>query len=202
MSEPTRESVNELVFSPVPEDGQSRALDTLVSAFAQDPVERWLYPELPDYLTNFRPFLAAYGGAAFGAQTAWQLDDFAAVALWLPPGIEPNGDTVVSVLTETVAPAKHADLFAVMEQMDAAHPKYPHWYLPWFGVQAGRQGQALGGLLMRRCLEIVDQDHLPTYLESPNPRNLSFYERHGFEVVGHTQADACPPVAFMLRAAQ
>jgi hypothetical protein len=31
-------------FLPVPEDDEARAFDTLVSAFAADPVIRWLYP--------------------------------------------------------------------------------------------------------------------------------------------------------------
>ena len=55
---------------------------------------------------------------------------------------------------------------------------------------------------MKHCLTIVDEDHLPVYLDSPNPRNISFYERHGFEVTGQAQAGACPPVVSMLRAAR
>jgi hypothetical protein len=38
------------------------------------------------------------------------------------------------VLAESVAPAKHDDVFAVVGQMDEAHPTFSHWYLPWFGV--------------------------------------------------------------------
>lgn len=86
--------------------------------------------------------------------------------------------------------------------MDAAHPAYPHWYLPWFGVDAALQGRGFGGQLMKSCLHVVDADHLPAYLETPNPRSISFYERHGFEVTGEAQAGACQPVTFMLRAAR
>ena len=57
----------------------------------------------------------------------------------------------------------------------------------------------IGGELMRNCLGFVDQDHLPAYLELPNSRNIPFYERHGFEVTGVSQAGACPPVYSMLR---
>ena len=53
---------------------------------------------------------------------------------------------------------------------------------------------------MEPCLSIVDASHLPAYLETPNPRTIPFYERHGFEVVGEARAGACPPVAFMARA--
>jgi ribosomal protein S18 acetylase RimI-like enzyme len=189
-------------FSPIGDAERHKALGTLVSAFTADPVERWLYPEDELYLAHFPEFLAAFGGRAFDAQTAWCVDDCAAVALWLPPGITPDEEAVVSVLSESVAPAKHEDLFSVLEQMDVVHPTYPHWYLPWIGVHASFQGQGLGAVLMTRCLEIVDADHLPAYLETPNPRNQSFYRRHGFEVTGVSQTATCPPVTFMHRAAR
>ncbi len=189
-------------FSSVPEDEKERALETLVSAFTADPVMRWLYQQSRDDLTHFPELVAALGGKAFDEQTVWSFAEFSAVALWLSPGTEPDGDLIVAVLTETVSPEQHADTLSVVDQVGEAHPSFPHWYPPWFGVDAALQGRGLGGELMKHCLRIVDEDHLPAYLETPNPRNISFYERHGFEVTGEARAGACPPVAFMLRAAR
>ena len=62
--------MNEPTVSPVSEHERSAALDTLVLAFAADPVERWLYPRPDQYLTAFRRFLIAFGGRAFDEQTA------------------------------------------------------------------------------------------------------------------------------------
>jgi ribosomal protein S18 acetylase RimI-like enzyme len=187
--------------SLVPEAERARAYDVLVSAFVDDPVERWLYPEVEQYLAHFPTFLASFGGAAFDVETVWRLGEYAAVALWLPPAIEPDGDVIGAVLRETVSPDKHGDTFNVLEQMSAAHPTYPHWYLPWFGVDPHLQGRGLGGELMELCLDIIDADHLPCYLESPNPRNIPFYNRHGFVVTGTAQSGDCPPITFMLRSA-
>jgi ribosomal protein S18 acetylase RimI-like enzyme len=187
---------------PVHESERERALDTLVVAFTADPVERWLYPEAHEYLRHFPAFLSAFAGKAFAQQTVWGLGACAGVAVWLPPHVDVDGDAVVQVLAETVAPEKLDDTFAVLGQMDDAHPKFPHWYLPWFGVDAAVQARGLGGELMTHCLRVVDNDHLPAYLDSPNPRNLSFYERHGFVVSGEAQAGTCPPIVSMLRAAR
>jgi len=191
-----------LSFSAVGESDQARVFATLVLAFAADPVERWLYPEPQQYLSHFPRFLAAFGGRAFAERTVWSLGEFCAVALWLPPGTEADGDAITTLLTETVAADKHDDTFAVLGQMETAHPGYPHWYLPWFAVDIALQGKRLGSQLMERCLQIVDASHLLAYLETPNPRTISFYERHGFEVTGDAQAGTCPPVTFMLRAAR
>jgi GNAT superfamily N-acetyltransferase len=188
-----------LNVSVIRDGEEQRALDVLVTAFVADPVIRWFYPDATSYLTYFPGFLRAFGGKAFTSQTVWRLGDFDAVALWFPPQVELDGDAVVSEITRTVAAELLPDLLAVLEQMDSAHPTFSHWYLPWFGVDGARQGNGLGGELMRGCLGVVDRDHLPAYLESPNPRNLTFYERHGFEVTGVSQAGACPPVYSMLR---
>ncbi len=189
-------------FSPVQANDEARALDTLVSAFAADPVIRWLYPEEAQYVGRFPELLRAFGGKAFDGQTALTLDDFSTVALWLSPGTEQDGDMIVSMLTESVSPERHEDTLAVLEQVGESHPTYPHWYLTFFGVDAPLQGRGLGSELMTHCLRIVDADHLPAYLENTNPRNTPFYERHGFEVTGEARAGAFPPLTFMLRAAR
>jgi ribosomal protein S18 acetylase RimI-like enzyme len=186
----------------VQEHEQGRALDALVFAFTADPVMRWLYPDAQQYLTHFPKFLDVYGGKAFTQKTAWHLGASSAVALWLPPRVDVDGDALVAMLTETVAPDLHEDAFSVLGQIDDAHPAFPLWYLAILRVDVAEQGKGLGGELMTHCLRIVDQDHQPAYLDSSNPRNVSFYERHGFEVTGESQAGACPPVTSMLRAAR
>jgi GNAT superfamily N-acetyltransferase len=181
------------------QEDQAKTFATLLSAFRADPVERWLYPDEHDYDEFFPAFLAAFGGAAFANDTVWRLDDFAAVALWLSPGAEPDADEIVRVLMTTVDEARRGDTLVALEQMDAAHPRYPHWYLPWFGVEARVQGSGLGGTLMVDCLRAVDATRLPAYLETPNPRTISFYERFGFRVTGSTRTVDCPVITFMLR---
>jgi ribosomal protein S18 acetylase RimI-like enzyme len=191
-----------LTIEPVAKTDQPRVIATLVSAFIADPVERWLYPQSFEYLTQFPAFVGAFGGEAFENKTVWSLDEFAAVAMWLPPGAEADGDAIVAALSESVSAHKHADTFAVLGQMDAAHPKDPHWYLPWLGVDCARQGAGLGSDLLQQCLVRVDADHSPAFLETPNPRTVPFYERHGFRVISVSQAGACPPVTSMLRPAR
>jgi ribosomal protein S18 acetylase RimI-like enzyme len=174
---------------------------TLVSAFIADPVERWLFAEPLQYLTHFPTFVAAFGMGRFASDTVFKLGNFAAVAVWIPPGAEADGDAIVAALSESVPSDKHADTFSVLEQMDAAHPKEPHWYLPWLGVDAARQGSGLGAALLRHGLAQVDADQVPAFLETPNPRTVPFYERHGFIVSSVSQAGACPPVTSMRRPA-
>ena len=52
---------------------------------------------------------------------------------------------------------------------------------------------------MKHALERCDGEKKLAYLESSNPRNLSLYIRHGFEVIGTIQVADSPPVFPMLR---
>ena len=50
------------------------------------------------------------------------------------------------------------------------------WYLSILGVAPGKQGEGLGGRLIRTTLRRADRAGVPTYLETFTPRNESFYE--------------------------
>ena len=189
--------MSEAVLTADPES----AIATLTSAFTADPVMRWMWPESSAFVRHFPRLVVSFGGKAFAAKTAWALPGTTAAALWLAPGVEADGDEIADVLVGSVAVDKHEDMLSVLDQLGESHPTYEHWYLPWFGVEAASQGGGLGSQLMAACLATVDADHLPAYLETPNPRNITFYERHGFHVTGHTVAQVCPPVTFMLRPA-
>ena len=74
--------------------------------------------------------------------------------------------------------------------------------LPMIAADPSQTGRGLGAALMKHALEIVDEAGLPAYLESSNPRNISLYERHGFEVMGEIQTVSSPVMTPMYRAAR
>ncbi|NJP12337.1 MAG: GNAT family N-acetyltransferase [Leptolyngbyaceae cyanobacterium RU_5_1] len=171
----------------------------MVLAFSRDPSARWMYPNPYHYLTHFPRFVQAFGGNAFAQETAYWIDGYAGAALWFPPGVEPDADSVIDVLEQTTAESEQADLFAVFELMGHYHPDQPHWYLSIIGVKPTQQGKGYGSALMQPVLMQCDRDRIPAYLESSNPANIRFYERHGFEVLGTIQVGSSPPIFPMLR---
>lgn len=184
------------------QDDETAAIDTLVLAFAADPMSRWCWPHAHQHLMGMPIFTRAFGGAAFANGTAYCSEDRAGVGLWLPPDVHSDEETMLEVLDRRVPAANREDLFAVFEQMAQYHPAEPHWYLPIIGVDPAHQGRGYGDALMKHALEQCDRDHLPAYLESSNPRNISLYQRHGFEALGTIQVGASPPVVPMLRGAR
>lgn len=178
---------------------QDAAVGTVVLAFASDPMTRWSWPGQRQYLATMPQFVPAFGGKAFAAGSAYCSDDYAGVALWLPPGIEADMDPLVQLVQSTFPASQLEHAFAIFEEMGKYHPDEPHWYLPLIGVDPVHQGKGHGDALMAHALACIDQDRAPAYLESSNPRNISLYLRHGFEPLGTIQAGSSPPIVPMLR---
>ncbi len=183
-------------------EDRARLIQTALVAFVTDPMVRWISDGAAAFLEATGDFFDAFGGRAFEHGSAWTANDGQAVAMWLPPGVEPDGEKMLEILQKFAPKERLEDMFVVLGQMEQFHPHEEHWYLPIIGCDPMYLGQGLGGMLMKTALERVDADGLPAYLESSNPRNVSLYERHGFEVIGEIQHGSSPVMLPMYRAAR
>jgi len=178
---------------------EAAIIAVITLAFSTDPVARWAYPDPQQYLTSMPLLVKAFGGKAVAQGSAYYVDGYAGAALWLPPAVHPNDEELSAVIERTVAAWDKRDLLAVFEQMGNSHPKEPHWYLPLIGVETIHQGHGYGSALMQHALLPCDRDQTLAYLESSNPRNISLYQRHGFEILGTIQVGTSPPLFPMVR---
>ena len=182
-----------------PATDADRAIATITMAFSNDPVARWVAPDPNLYLTYWPRLVKAAGGAAFANGTADSIDDCGGVALWLPPGVGPDEETMGALATEAVPAADQEEVFGFMGQMGEFHPTEPHWYLPLIGIDVTKQGRGYGSALLHHALDRCDRDRLPAYLEATSPLNRPLYERHGFEELGVIQEGSSPPMWPMQR---
>jgi ribosomal protein S18 acetylase RimI-like enzyme len=178
---------------------RENAIGTIVLGFAADPMARWAWPESSEYLRTMPRFVNAFGGQAFEHGTAYVTEGARAAALWLPPGVEPDEAEMGAIMEKTLRPEIAEDIGVVMKGMAEHHPLEPHWYLPVIAADPNWIGQGLGAVLMKHALRRCDEEGVAAYLESSNPRNISFYERHGFEIIGKIQSGSSPVLTPMLR---
>ncbi len=172
---------------------------SIVAAFITDPLARFAWPSPHDYLRAMPLATHEFAGGSFQHGTAYVSADFCGAALWLPPGVHANSEGLEKVFRDTAGPEHLDDLVATFDKMDEWHLEEPHWCLPMIGVEPNARGNGFGGALMRHAVARCDQEGALAYLESSNPRNISLYERHGFEVMGEIQVGAAPLVTPMLR---
>jgi ribosomal protein S18 acetylase RimI-like enzyme len=183
-------------------DEMPRAVSAIVAAFLTDPPARFAWPSPHDYLQAMPLATREFAGSSFEHGTAYVTADFCGAALWLPPGVQPNGKALEKVFLDTANREHLDDLRAAFERMEQSHPQEPHWYLPQIGVEPNAQGKGLGAALMRHALARCDQEKALAYLEASKPQNVPFYQRHGFEVIGEIRMGGAPPVTPMVRRPQ
>jgi GNAT superfamily N-acetyltransferase len=178
---------------------EASIINVLARAFSIDPVAQWIWPDSQQYHMYFPSFVRAFAGKAFTHRTAYYVDGYAAAALWLPPGVLPDEDTLSSIFQRSVSEQIQKDVIKVFDQMGRYHPSEPHWHLPLMGVDPLKQGKGFGSALMQHALVQCDRDNKLAYLESSSPRSVPFYKRHGFELLGTIQLGASPSIFPMLR---
>ena len=181
---------------------QAGAIGVLTLAFSTDPMARWSLPDPAKYLASFPSIVKAFGGSAFEKGTAYIASGFTGAALWLAPGDRSDEESLVRLFNENTDGDIKEDMHKIFEEMEKFHPTGPHWYLPMIGVDPAHQGAGIGAALLAEGLRAVDRDGLAAYLESSNPRNISLYQRHGFEVIGEIQSGSSPVLRPMLRKAR
>ena len=175
-------------------------LRTLVAAFFHDPLYAWLFPDpriRPQALSeNFT--LALDAAADHGIVDVDH--DGQAVAVWTPPGsaLFTEVEPFVAMLARW-SPQRRDQALAAMAAT-GAYTRPEDMTLQIIAVHPIRQGQRTGQrLLQRRLNNLGHRKEVPVYLESSNPRNVSFYERMGFASLGEVNAGVDGPVVRPMR---
>lgn len=188
-------------IATIREVDRDKTLDTLLLGFSTDPLGRWFSADASTYLQS-RVAFNAFAGRAIDFSSAFASSNFEGVSCWLPPGEEPDEETLMSELQRLCDATIIDEVMQVFEAMSTYHPQEPCWYLPMIAVDPNYQGMGIGAQLMKHALAMIDEQHAPAYLESSNQKNVSLYERHGFEQMGQIQIGGSPLVTPMIRQAR
>ncbi|SRR6266542_3406064 len=176
----------------------------LARAFQDDPAWSWVLPNARRRAVLL-PWLFQMGFEVTEAQI-WTTEDVVlGIARWLPPG-RPTvhvGPMLRALVATPMRVREATSRFfaygrAVEAMREEAVPE-PHWYLAGIGVEPTRQREGIGSALITPGLEAAAAAGLPAALLTNSDRNLSFYRRHGFEVVHEGRTPEDGPRAWMMR---
>jgi GNAT superfamily N-acetyltransferase len=156
------------------------AEDPILTHYLADPIGRsvalpaFFEAVLEELMPSTQVFAARSGNELIG------------VAAWLPPNPKTPDDEAVErarrarEIVQRMFPLTSAELYAGFAALDELHPKDPHWYLAFVGVEPRVQRQGVGKGLLEPVLQVADETATVCYLETPFPRTHAFYERLGF----------------------
>ena len=175
--------------NPTQENERNIPAIIFTKAFTGDPFFSWLFPgeKHQEALYKWWDFLAQ--NAKINPQWILTSDPTESTSsIWTKPvegSIESDPDdaqTAFINLVQGLVGDRLPKVLEVFAEVDASHPKEPHWYLQAVGTVPQMQGRGIAARILKPILEICDAEGVGAYLESTNPRNLSFYYRLGFKV--------------------
>ncbi len=191
--------------------GYQRAATALARAFQDYRLMVYAAPEARRRLRGVPALYGALLADSFRYGEVYVPRDGSGAACWLPP------DRVHAGLLRQVRSGmlklplafgwsgfnRLLPYDAATRHLHHKHASMPHWYLSAIGVEPARQGQGLGGALMRPILQKADASGVACYLETHREENVRLYERHGFVVAEHADVPGHEvPIWAMLRPAR
>ncbi|MFF4342983.1 GNAT family N-acetyltransferase [Kitasatospora sp. NPDC001540] len=159
-------------------------VSTLTSAFFHDPLWGPAFPDPSRRAEQAAVMWRLYAASALRYPWTLVTPGAEAVAVWIPPGgtelTAREARDLPALLTAAAGPEAARAILGIYDQLEAAHPGVPCFYLTLLGVHDDHRGQGLGMGLLARSLARIDALGAPAYLESSNPANLARYRGVGF----------------------
>jgi GNAT superfamily N-acetyltransferase len=170
----------------------------LVLGFATDPMFRWIFPDPMKFLRSMAFWMVEFSKPSFEKKGVFADENFYGASLWHPPGVQFNPEVLSSSFAD-IPEERIENVLEFFNKMGNFHPSEDHWYLPFIALDPSKQSMGLGSLILKEALQVIDEQGKIAYLESSNPKNISLYLRHGFEVIGEIQVGSSPVVTPMIR---
>jgi predicted GNAT family N-acyltransferase len=187
-------------------DDSDAVLETIATAFYNDPFWSWVFPDDSQRAAQFRKWWKVFVDAAFRFDNwNWTTENRGSIALWAPPGHKDLSDEddaeLGRLIMEFIDGDHRDDVLETLARFDGAHPReVPHYYLSIVATHDDYRGHGYAESMLAENLKLVDAEHMPAYLESSNPLNVQRYMRLGFEPIGEIFVpDDRPAITMMWR---
>jgi GNAT superfamily N-acetyltransferase len=180
--------VSDLEVRAATSDDLDVVTEIISLAFHDDPTWSWAFPDPNRRQAQYAVFWRVLVTGALRYPWVRMTDGGEAVALWIPPGgteVAPEDDALFEPMLQGLVGPRAGDVLELLARFDASHPHgEPHYYLTLLGTHPASAGRGIGMALLAENLERIDEERMPSYLESSNPGNNHRYERQGFEAIG------------------
>jgi ribosomal protein S18 acetylase RimI-like enzyme len=165
------------IARPIRDDELDRAAEVLAKAFYRDPLQNYTFPDDEERSAH--------------SPTHYTIDDVPGASIWLKPGeteitperAEEAGFMALPAKIGEEAFNRFFSAIAYAEEIHKRDMPEPHWYTMVLGVDPELHGRGYGPALMQPVFERSSAQGTPIYLETAQPKNVSFYEKLGFKVL-------------------
>ena len=183
-------------FFKLTPDHVKQACQVAGEAFQDDPTTLFIYPDERERKQKLQyGFVMVYNYGIKNGVAYATSSNLEGIVIWLPPDkVHPSTWTMMrhggfyamrKVGLKLKAMKRSFAVFGYTETRHEYHAPFDHWYLQNIAVKPEEQGKGHGGRLLKPMIEKINSEGLPIYLETNKEKNLSFYQKHGFEILEH-----------------
>lgn len=187
-------------FSIATKSDADSVADILRAAFRDDPIMLWTFGNPAGVERAMRIFFLS----VYLRQGIVHIERQAlGVAMWLLPGRR-RGLSVPTALRYAMALVPVAGLSPIYrgasfaDAIANARMPRPALYLFALGVRPEAQGRGLGSAMITKGIKVASELGVPVELETSNPSNIAYYEKHGFRVRTEINAGKGAPVVWSM----
>lgn len=174
----------------IKEEDINAAATSLAAAIMKDPLQTYTFPDEQERKDksplHFK--VALEYGMKFGE--VYVLSDAKGAVICLPPNeteITPEKaeEGGLTSLPELIGEGPANRFLSALDFIGAYHVDVPepHWYVMVLGVHPDHCGKGYGKTLLEPVMKNAEANGEPVYLETAQPKNVSFYEKLGFRVI-------------------
>ena len=168
-------------------------------AFVVEPMMLWSSGDHGDLADRFTRQYAWFIEQPLAHGMVWETAPPGGAAVWIPPTGTDEWEHSLFDDQRVAEVAADMERYARFWDWISEHqPEEPVWHLDSVAVESSSRGWGLGAALIDHGLAFARRDGLRAALETGNPRNVPYYESHGFRVAEALAApDGGPTVWFM-----
>lgn len=175
-------------LSRISEQEIQKTAKILAQGFIEDPMFSLIFPKYETRLQALNAFFQPFVADGVKRGEVVLAPESQGVSIWYPPEVSVFDAQFEEMLAEIMSIASHFGGLEAAEQFEqlankvgANEPTTPRSEVLWIAVLPQSRGKGIGGSLLLPALNCADTKKVGCYLVSSNPRNISFYQRHGFQ---------------------
>jgi len=160
----------------------------LAESFMDDPSFKFTYGENVKKIQALDAFFELFVNDAMQRGEIVIAPEDQGVCIWYPESVEIFNEQFEQILVDVASTVFH---FAgeesgkrfehLIHTMGEKEPERTHCEVFFIGLKPEARGKGIGKHLIKPVLDYADMKQVGCYLVSSTSRNISFYERHGFQ---------------------
>jgi ribosomal protein S18 acetylase RimI-like enzyme len=160
----------------------------LTESFLDDPSFSFVFGENYHKVSALNAFFEMFVTDAMQRGEIMIAPDEQGACIWYPAEVEIFNEQfedtlgkIIYTISEIAGKESGKRFEQLIEKVGENEPTQKHCEVFFIGLKPSARRKGIGKSLLKPVLDYADTNQVGCYLVSSNPRNISFYERYGFQ---------------------